>query len=368
MHTVTLACALLLCWSLQAWAINAADYSVVCDGTTNNATPLQNALNAAGSGSNGVGKMLYMPDGGTCKLNSTVTISNVIGLRIEGNGVKFTWGGNSTTPMFLFQDARESSLRNFAVEASTSQPLKTVVQMENGSGSTITPSNNRLEHGLIECVNGGCEVGVRFAQGAGGDNNNDFNVAEHVSINNVSLACVRIEHGQSKHNMFRHFNCQNNNIGSYVIQTIPRGSFHCDECVGGYSTIADFYLSDATDGISITRGNFEGSKRLLETAGPSGAAFPIMITSTRWAGNQLHADGKAIIYKFRGPLVLLNNLFESTAALSIDFTPGGGNGALTSYGNYFGSTLGNPYSTTQPACSLGNLIDRNNGSGPVVLP
>jgi hypothetical protein len=350
-----------------AGSLDAPAYGVVCDGSTDTTTALQAAVTAAKSGTQGLG--LQMPLGGTCKLSASIVVDSVIAFTLHGNGVKFTWAGNSTSPMFLCRDCRESRFHGFQVEASTTATLLAVFQFENGSGGTVTPTNNTVEDIFIEGTNGGITNAIRMASGAGGDNNNDFNIFKHVSVNNVANACAKIEHSQSKHNLFEDFACANNSIGVHVIETTA-GSFHCIRCQGGYSTGADFYLANSTDGILISASNFEGSARLLETAGPSGAPFPVTIQSTRWVNNNLHADKKAVLFQFPGPLILLNNLFEAVAQnqpMEINFAPGGSIGGFVSLGNYFASTRANPYTGVQPKVSLGNVIDRNDTNNVVTL-
>ena len=351
-----------------AGVIEAASYGVVCtDGSVDTTAALQAAVTAAKSGVQG--KRLAMPAGGICKLSATILASDVIGFVLDGNGVKFTWSGNTSTPMFLCRDCRESRLHGFQVEVSTAALVRAVFQFENGSGSLVTPTNNTVENVFVECVNGGCTDAIRMAVGAGGNNNNDFNAFKHVSVNNVANSCGKIEHSQSKHNVFEDFACGNNGIGAHIIEVVA-GSFHCVRCQGGYSTGADFYMADTSDGVLVLEGNFEGSARLLETGGPSGAPYPVTIQSTRWANNNLHADKKAIAFKFPGPLILLNNLFEGATEnepMEISFTPGGGIGALVSLGNYVASTLANPYTGVQPTLSSGNVIDRNDGASVVPL-
>ncbi len=121
----------------------------------------------------------------------------------------------------------------------------------------------------------------------------------------------------------------------------------------------------------IRDSNFEGGTRLLETGGPSGGALGLTIANTRWDIASLHTDNRGIIYQFKGPLVLLNTVFQSPSAnkpLEIYMNMFSNVGSLTAIGNYFASTLATPFTGTPPAFSAGNLIDRNDGNGAVVLP
>ena len=146
------------CWIL------ASDYGVTCNGTTDDATSLQNAVNAAKTGTQGFTLMMpEPPSGGSGKLGSTVTANNVNGFRLVGNGVNFTRSGNNSTPMFLCQDCRQVDMGHFQVTVTNATPLLSVFQFENGSGSIVTPTTNYVHDVFIECTNGGCTNAIRMA-------------------------------------------------------------------------------------------------------------------------------------------------------------------------------------------------------------
>ena len=237
--------------------LHAADYGVVCDGTTNTTVAMQAALTAAKLGFQG--RVLAMPlPTGDCVITNTLLLSEVINFALRGNGVTFRWAGPPGIPLFLFQDVQHSTLGNFNVTASLALPLDVAFQFENGPGTSLISSANHLDHVRVECTNGGCNYGIRMALGAG-DGNNEFHRFTFMSIANAQLACARIDHSQSKHHLFQDFNCSNNNIGDYIIQNI-HGSFHCIRCTGGYSTIADFFINESFDQMVIESGDFEGSR------------------------------------------------------------------------------------------------------------
>ena len=351
-----------------AGVIDAASYGVICDGTTDTTTALQTAVTAAKSGT--AGKRLAMPAGGTCKLSSAILVTDVTGFVLDGNGVIFIWAGNTSTPMFLCRDCRKSKFHGFQILTSTQDfLLLAAFQFENGSGTTVTPTENVVEDVYIECTNGGCINGIRMAQGSGGDANSDFNKFIRVSVNNYANAAAKIEHSQSKHNLFEDFACYGNGFGVHCIDVI-NGSFECVRCYGGTHTGATFYVATSFDQNLITGSNFENDARLLETGGPSGGPLLMTIESTRWVNNFLHADKKAIIYQFAGPLILQNNFFEivtENEPMEFYFNPIGGLGSVIAIGNYIASTLANPYTGIQPKLSVGNRIDRNDGAGSVDL-
>ena len=309
--------------------LHAEDYGVACDGATNSTAAMQEALDAAKTGFQG--QRLSMPLAtGDCVITGTLLLSEVTNFSLRGNGVTFRWAGPPGIPLFLFQDVQHSTLSYFSVSASTAFPLEVAFQFQNGAGGSLISSANHLDHVKVECTNGGCNYGIRMALGAG-DANNEFHRFTFMSIANVAHACARIDHSQSKHHLFEDFNCSNNNLGEYVIQNM-HGSFHCIRCTGGHSTLADFLINESFDQMVIDSGDFEGSKRLLVTGGPSGGSLPVTIRNTRWSINGLHADNEAIQWRYRGPLILENNVMEpGTAhrALTIRFDPGGTFGSFS---------------------------------------
>jgi len=350
--------------------LQAGEAGVVCDGITDTTAALQAAIDAARIGTQGL--TLAMPRAtGTCRLTSTVTIANVTGLELQGNGVKFLWdGASATTPMFLFQDTNRAFFHNFQVNASAAKLVATVFQFENVAGGSVTPSSNIVEDVVVECTNGGCTNVIRMAQGTGGDANNEFNTFIRVRIANPANACAKIDHSQSKTNVFIDFECANNQTGVHIIEN-THGSFHCVRCRGGGSTGADFYINNSNDLITITQSNFENSNRLLETPNSSGAELPLHISDTRWSvTNFLNADNRPIVYLFRGPFLLETTKFEpatANKALQIRWNPGSNFGSFTARNNYISSTLANPFFGTMPTWQEGNLINRNDGSNAVQL-
>jgi len=84
---------------------NVRSFGAVCDGTTNDATAIQNAINAAVTGgtisfqgckTTKVNTQLTVGNGSGTYSTGAGTTSTINDVTIEGNGVKITWGGSST--------------------------------------------------------------------------------------------------------------------------------------------------------------------------------------------------------------------------------------------------------------------------------
>jgi hypothetical protein len=73
----------------------ATSLGIKCDGTTNNSTPIQNAINAMTT----AGGTLDFVDPGTCAFSSTLTLKNDVVIRLKP-GVSLKWTGASGGTMF----------------------------------------------------------------------------------------------------------------------------------------------------------------------------------------------------------------------------------------------------------------------------
>jgi hypothetical protein len=329
------------------------------------------------------GDMLVVPRG-HYQINRTLLLAARQGITVMGygsrNGSQLTWVGDASSPLLHIYGVRESVFSNFSIASSATHPLLAAIQLETHAGKTMTA--NQFYNIVIEGTAPGVGVirGIRTVAGNGGDNNNDFYLFVKVQVSNYKEAAWSFEHSQSKGHVLLDCGWSGNDMGQRGVTTAlgPRrqgGSFACYKCGGGGNTIADFDLGESNDYVQVWGGNFENSARLLKTGeaggGGSGAPFTVLIAGVRWSMGKLAEDNRAIIFKFRGPLVMLNNLFEpATMArpLEIYWEANGNIGQFIAFGNQIASTLINPFTgTKQPTISMGNLIDRHNEHGPVPL-
>ena len=284
-------------------------FTAMADGRADDTKAVQGAIDAAILNSRGGG--VFVP-AGTYKISKTLHIENVLGLKFTGVSVgatRFIWSGPPDVPMFLLQDARDVVMSDFRIESSPRKPLFTGIQTENGAKRIWVPSQNHFQRIVINGTKkGGLTNGFRIAEGAGGDNNNDFHEFLRCQVRNYHGYGYSVEHSQSHTNRFYSCTFSGYSFGLAGVRT-THGSFSWYGGGGGGNTVADFLLGSPNVLISVINGNFEDSARLLTTGGPTGARWPIHIQGVRYTAAKLADDGIMINVQNPGPLLLDNNLF-----------------------------------------------------------
>jgi hypothetical protein len=284
-----------------------------CDGVTNDTEGLQTAIDVAANAT------LVLPKG-KCIIARTIAVTNRLHIAGAGGGASesiagttLKWAGPPGIPLFDLQGIRDSIFEDFLIAANSSHPLAIGIRSITISGKTSNA--NAFRHIYMNGTTTGLGKGFVFVAGSGGDNNNDENSFDGISINNYTVAAWSFEHSQSKaHRLINcAFNAASGETDQYGVTTAlgpgsQGGSFLWYGGNGHGNAGADFYLGSPNDVILISGGNFEGSARLLETAGASANPFPVTIQGVRWSGDGLAADGKAIIYTQQGPLNLIGNV------------------------------------------------------------
>jgi len=329
----------------------AANYGVKADGVTDDTAALQAAFNAVIA----TGGTLELPRG-IMIVTSTVSLApvspaslNVIG---QGGGqsvtigTKFVWkGASTTTPMFRLNNISRSLFQGFFIFASAAFPLAVGIQSE--AGATGSTGTNAYRDIFINGTTNAIDKGFAFVQGAGGiDSGNDTSVFDRVEVDNFATAAWSFEHGQSKSHCF--YGCRYSGSGGgglYGVATAlgasqEGGSFVFLGGGGNFAAGADFYIGQPNDVIAIFGGNFENSNRFVDSpsaiwnSGPG----PVVLTSNRWAGSNLNADGFVINYWSGGTLVLVGNIIGSDATRALKVFQAGGPSYGISIGNYYAST------------------------------
>tara|TARA_Y100001934_G_scaffold1300_1_gene1831 strand:- start:159994 stop:161478 length:1485 start_codon:yes stop_codon:yes gene_type:complete len=287
-----------------------APFTALGNGINDDTAAIQGAIDAAIVGKRRGGGV-FLP-AGKYKVTKTLHIENVLGLKFSGVSVGATqlhWAGPSNTPMFLLRDARDVLMSDFQILSTPAKPLYTAIQSENGPDIFFAPSQNHFQRLIVNGKEkGGLTNGFRLAKGPGGDNNNDFHEFLRCQVRNYDGYAYSIEHSQSHTNRFYSCTFSGNRFGLAGVRT-KHGSFSWYGGGGGGNAVSDFLLGSVNVNISIINGNFEDSKRLLVTAGPTGARWPILIQGIRFASGNIPPDGIIIDVQNPGPLILKNNLF-----------------------------------------------------------
>lgn len=245
-------------------------------------------------------------------ITSSLVFRNARDGIFEGNGARLHWAGDDQSPAILLSDVRDTTLTNFSIECVSANPLHTAIRMENGPGQLFAPTSNVLDHIVVEAIEvGALKRGVHVALGPGGDANNENHALYKVKIRNYTDSAFRIDH--SKNIQFRDCECtadpSSPDTTCLTSGAVNGGSYHWYGGSGGGNSISDFFIANPTDTISIQTFHSERSKRFLTTGGPSGAPMALLISSVRFAADQMAADRIAIDYRYPGPLMIQNSLF-----------------------------------------------------------
>ena len=368
---VSFACWCALLSPLSASGIDGRAY-MACDGKTDDTAGFQAAISAAAKST------LSLPNG-VCIISNSVAVTNTIHIVGDGGGsssltagTTLEWRGPASLPMLDLQGITDSVFEDFLIESNATYPLAIGVRSITIAGKYANAS--KFHHLQINGTSaGGLGKGFAFVAGSGGDNNNDENTFEDVTVRNFAIAGWSFEHSQSK--AHRLLNCRfygTKAANSYGVTTAlttswSGGSFFWYGGFGYGSGEADFYLGGPDDAILISGGNFEGSARLLETVGASSNSFPITIEGVRWAGDGLAGDGKAIIYTQRGPLNLHGNIIGQypNKPLQVYINDWSTPIVATAIGNTFMTSLGSPFQGNGTWVVLANIL---NGGPATVIP
>jgi hypothetical protein len=301
------------------------------------------------------GQILYQAPGGLNGLRWTGCGGSA---GFGNNGTQLIWAGTAAT-MFRVVGVRDSTWEQMQIKYGGSTQLANVFQLETQTGASATArhfrdiningGNGQITDGFFYCTGDTCGSG-----GAGGDNNNDQDEYDNVSIASYSNSAWHITGGQSKAHLFTRTTCTGNNVGRYCIDG-EDGSYTAINMAGGGNTVTDFYQNSADDAVVIIRPDLEGSARLLLTGG-SASPWPITFIGGRWGATNLNADNNVVVYSHRGGLNLIGLIVDSPAIGATPMfalNPGGGGpvrGFAAGNATFWGTATAasQPYTSTVP--------------------
>lgn len=292
-------------------------------------------------------------------IDDEILIDHHWGLKLysHGRGARIMWrGGNSAAVRVL--NSRECVLSNLIISG---EHTGIGVQLARTDGATVVAHHNTLEQVEIENFTDCVSIGGIDAV----DANNDFHEFNHCYFRDYHRYAVDLSTlaSQSYNNIFN--NCiasANSGTGQAAIFTgIGGGSFAWQG--GGVSgnTVADFligrhYLPHTIKGVTS-----EGSARFIESTADN--YFNLLVESCRWAGNAMHADGKAIKVTGNGTAHLsIRNCrigdSSSVPAVLIDFLPTNEDVTLGGFefvNNWVSSDAVSVFSGRAPTSKSGNI-------------
>jgi hypothetical protein len=326
---------------------------------------------------------------GTINISGTILLDTCQGVTFlgdgmcnaGGNGTTLSWTGNNIAiPVFKLQHCQHCAFKFFNIVISQFNKANAAFWTMSTTGGLV-PTECIWEEIIVEGVDGiGMNYGFRLGvPGLSVGDNNEFHQFNRVGVNNYKIAAFSIEQAESKSNSFNDCGFSGNSVGEFGVVTALNGgvggSFIWRGGGGGGNTIADFYLGQVDDFISIKDFNTEGSARLLESDAAASAPWTVTLENGRFAGNNLNADGHAIYFRNRGPLIVNNVSFENVGAVTaLDLfieTTGPARGICIAIGCSIGTTLANPLVTSNSSnarwYNFGSVISAS-GSDAIPLP
>jgi hypothetical protein len=216
---------------------------------------------------------------------------------------RYVWQGPHTDPVFDIRDSRDIVIEG--VDVVVESPCSSVFYCRRTrSGAGVIPNTNHVWRDVR--IYGNRLAWFGFHVG-GLDENGEHMLFERVSVYGCTASAFLFEGQQSKEHMLTHCRIESCNTG-----IVASSGF---QMIGGCIAVAraGVYLSRVGDPVTITGTGFEACGRLLETSGPATDAQPVTLSGVRYAADQLHEDGAAILLRHAGPLTLIGGTYGDGA-------------------------------------------------------
>lgn len=255
------------------------------------------------------GGIIQLPRAGI--LTDTITLSGRRSVAVLGGvnsaGSVLTWQGPADRPAFRILGCFEPRLEGFTLIArKDDHPLAEGIRFETSDRGTARRA--RLQRCVINGVNGGIGIAVRFMPGSGGNNLNSENLLLDCCFQNYGNCGLSIEHNQSKDTVVERCEFSGSGFGKCGYKGCA--SVYFRECNANENTFSDLWQTDADDRLAVDWWDSEGSARLLIVAsdrpdvpggfGLSGAKQEVSLRNIRFAGNGVAPDGAAILRYYPG--------------------------------------------------------------------
>ncbi len=333
--------------------VNVKEFGAKGDGTTDDTSAIQAAINYRGSD----GGMVYLPPG-VYRVTSSLVFFNNNHMKFAGAGKNLTnilWDGGAAGPVLDVGSVRDSFFEGFRI-AVQGVNLNLAIKIHNASGATVSTNNVFKDiyiHPTAWAIgNGSITDGVKIGDGT--DANNDFHKFIRVSMGDILRDGFVIENSsQAKHILF-----EDSHVGSlrYGLRQDGGGSFKWVRGGMRGQTTANFHLGQPTDVIMIDGIDVERSAAFMDSS-DAASDWATIVQNVRWdSPSEANASGKVIEFNFSGPLVLIGNRFQSGTTDLI--VTGNTSTSLVAIGNYVKNTATTKFwsGSWKSIVALGNLV------------
>jgi hypothetical protein len=316
-------------------------YGAVGNGTTDDTAALQAAIDSLPNN----GGILRIP-AGTYRITDTLVIDDdgsndpgKRGIRIEGDsggasgfqGAVLYWDVDEPTKPMMRIRSRDTIIEGVQFFALNGTAAICAIDYDTpASLGGQSPTNNALRRVSVKANGTGYVVdGVRI--GATNPANLENFLFDECAFEGHTNAGVNIASTsfQSKHHQF--FKCQFTG-GDYGI-ALATGSFQAWACDFQSHEEACVRATSPVDHITIGDAMSENCKRFLVAGAfpgsSGGTSCPMLIIGGRHATNELHADGRFIVYTLAGPLSIQGVSFDRDESTHANFKIEAGNNVRT---------------------------------------
>jgi hypothetical protein len=234
----------------------------------------------------------------TCVVDS---VQDFAELRTAGNRrTRIVWRGPNGDPVLVFRNCRDLSAAHLDIVIES--PTEAAVVCERTkTGPGVIPSTLHQFRDVRVFGNTLAEHGFWYR--ATVDENNEHGRFDCVSVYGCAMAAWTFNGQQSKEHLLTH--CRSESV---AVGVASDSGF---QWIGGTCAVCEVgvHLTRAGEPVTLQGVGFEACGRMLVTDGPTTAAQPVTLINVRYEADQLHGDGRAIVLRHAGPLVMIGGRY-----------------------------------------------------------
>lgn len=306
-------------------------YDAGTPGSTNDTPAMQAALDAVKAA--GVRRVFFGP--GDWVVTGQLDMRGHEGTVVYGTPrTRWLWQGDGSTPMLYLAGSRECEICDLRMgPASADFPLLEAIRQEQdglpGSGVSTMNRYRRLRIDGLDVMENGI-----YLRGRSTDANNDFTTFDELYIAGYDEAAVVLEGANCLNNQFRQCQFRGARHGHYGIKSVQGAggqAAHFSVYGGGLlgHLQADVYL-ETRCALPVLLDHLwsEGSERLIQTGGPTGAIGGIRIVGVQWASDRKSGPDPMVDIRMPGPVeidgCILGTDYAKPMRIHWSYTPGYG--------------------------------------------